>query len=953
MQAEIPVIFDADVIIAGGESGGVAAARAAAAAGARVFLASAETYPGADICATGRLWSGARAAAGAPLARELFFAKDGARLPYVRPMDVKRTLEEALLAAGVTFLYGCAPADLLTDADGRLAGMVFTSKNGRFAVRGRAIVDASFSARAARAAGLPFSDGAAGKTVFKQVVLGHRADGDTGKRGRSLGMVAGPGGAEPVEAFEYTFSLTVARWTPDGLAAAERTVRDAVWHRDQNWLADRPWYVPAVALRTRKPAATLQGDAPFATARDGLWVIGPCAAVTRPLAARLLEPGTALAVGDRVGRAAAARAVAATVRGALRGLHPRVAPEVREPCTCDRFARTRLGDVGGGAGGLLPELGRYDVVVAGGGTGGAPAAIAAARAGVRVLLLETLPELGGVMTAGMISNYYHGYREGFTAEVTAKLAGMAKGQPFHPSSWNPHHKAELFRRELLAAGGTVWFGATVSGAVTAAGRRVAGVVVNTPWGRGVVRAGAVVDATGNADVAAAAGAPCVIVSADDLAVQGTGLSPRPWKPGYLNTDYTFADDADTLDATRVFVMARRKFAGQFDLTQIIDSRERRQIVGDVTVTAGDVYRGRAWRDTVCLSRSNFDSHGFTVDPLFLVEPPDHASIDAWLPLRALLPKGWEGLLVTGLAISARRDVMPVLRMQPDIQNHAYAAGLAAAAAVRETGGRIRAIDIRALQRKLVHLNRLLPAPALLHRDEAAAAGAPAVASAAAGSLEIHAELAVLLGDPRRARPLLRKRLAAGKDAAARLRCAKLLAVLGDDAGEAVLLKAAGGAWDAGWNYTGMGQFGRSLSPQDDCIVCLGRIGSTRARAAVLRKAAALTPADAFSHFRAVALYCERVGGAACARALVALLALPGVGGHAWTGIADELRDIPESGVDTSTRNRALRELYLARALTRCGDRGGIGHATLERYAADIRGHFARHAARILEASGVR
>lgn len=948
MQSDVPVLFDADVIIAGGETGGVAAAQAAAAAGARVFLASAETYLGADICATGRLWSGANVARDTPLAQKLFFAKDGSHLPYVRPMDVKRTLEEALLDAKVTFLYGCVPANLLVDADGRLAGMVFTSKNGRFAVRGRAIIDASFSARTARAAGVPFSAATAGKTVFKQVVLGHRAAGDSGKQGKSLGMISGPTqGADAAEAFEYTFNLSVKKWTPDGLAAAERSVRDAVWHRDQNWLADRPWFVPAVALRKPKPATTLQGTAPFATARDGLWVIGPCAAVSRRLAAQLLEPETALTIGDRLGRVAADHAAATPVQGVIKGLHPCGTPEVREPCTCDRFTRTQLESVCGDAGGLLPELGRYDVVVAGGGTAGAPAAIAAARAGARVLLLETLPELGGVMTAGMIAKYWHGYREGFTAELTQKLAEIAKGQPFQPNGWNPLHKAELFRRELLAAGGTVWFGTIVSGAVTAASRRVAGVVVNTPWGRGVVRAGVVIDATGNADVAAAAGAPCVVVSTDDLAVQGTGLAPRPWTPCYYNTDYTFADDADTLDATRVFVMARRKFAGQFDLTQLIDSRERRQIVGDVTVTAGDVYRGRTWRDTLCLSRSNFDSHGFTVDPLFLVEPPDHASIDAWLPLRALLPKGWEGLLVTGLGISAQRDVMPVLRMQPDVQNHAYAAGLAAAMAVRETDGEIRAIDTRALQRRLVHLNRLLPAPALLHRDMAAAADAPTVASAAAGTVEIHAEIAALISAPRRALPLLQQRLAIEKESATKIRCAKLLAVLGDASGEAVLIQAIGGAWDTGWDYTGMGQFGRSLSPQDDCMVCLGMIGSTRARATILRKAAALTPEDAFSHFRAVALYCERVGGDACARALAALLALPGVAGHDWSEMAAELRDIPESPVDTSTRNRALRELYLARALTRCGDRGGVGRAILVRYANDIRGHFARHAARLL------
>lgn len=951
MSGIVPIVAEADVIVSGGELGGVAAACAAARAGARVFLASVETYLGADLCATGRLWSGRTAAAAVPLARKLFFREDGSRRPSVRPMDVKRLLETELLEAGVVFRFGCVPADLLVDADGRLAGVVFASKSGLVAVRGRAVVDASFSARLARAAGLRFVRAAAGDTEFRQVVLGHRAAGDKGRTGRSLGPVIGSETEAwaPAEAFEYRFRLPVPAWTPDAVAAVEQRIRDKVWHRDQNWIADRPWYVPPVALAAKRPADALAGTAPFATARAGLWVVGPCAAVTRPLARRLLDPGPALEAGARVGQAAAGQAAAVTLRGRVRGLHPPADRNCREPCTCDRSLRARE-RIAGGAGGLLPELGRFDVVVAGGGTAGAPAAIAAARAGARVLLLETLPELGGVMTAGMIACYYHGYREGFTAEVTRKLEQMTEGQPFHPERWNPLHKAELFRRELLAAGGTVWFGATVSGAVTGGARRTAGVVVNTPWARGIVRAGVVIDATGNADVAAAAGAPCVTVSAADLAVQGAGLAVRPWAPRYCNSDYTFADDSDLLDATRVFVMARRKFAAQFDLTQLIDSRERRQIVGEVTVSVRDAYLGRTWRDTLCLSRSNFDSHGFTVDPLFLVMPPDRASIDAWVPLRALLPRGWEGLLVTGLAISAHRDVMPVLRMQPDVQNQAYAAGLTAAAAVRDAGGRIRAVDLRAIQRQLAAKDRLLPPTVLLHGD-GVPSGAERLAQAAAGPLALHAELALLLNDPARARPLLRKRLAAERDPDQRLRCARLLAVLGDAAGEALLIRALRGAWDEGWNYTGMGQFGRSLSPQDDCIVCLARLRSTRARAAVLRKAARLTPGDAFSHVRAVALYCEAVGGAACARALARLLALPGVHGHAWTRIEEELADIPQSDVDTGTRNRALRELHLARALLRCGDPQGLGRAILARYADDLRGHFARHAAGLLAGAG--
>jgi len=96
---------------------------------------------------------------------------------------------------------------------------------------------------------------------------------------------------------------------------------------------------------------------------------------------------------------------------------------------------------------------------------------------------------------------------------------------------------EWYRRELRKAGADIWFGALACGAVVE-GNRVRGVVVATQNGRGIVLAHTVIDATGNADIAAAAGAACMSTDQEHVAVQGTGMPPC--KPGdhYNNTDYT-------------------------------------------------------------------------------------------------------------------------------------------------------------------------------------------------------------------------------------------------------------------------------------------------------------------------------------------------------------------------------------------------------------------------------
>ena len=87
-------------------------------------------------------------------------------------------------------------------------------------------------------------------------------------------------------------------------------------------------------------------------------------------------------------------------------------------------------------------------MVAGGGTAGAPAGIAAARSGARTLVLERLHGLGGLGTLGLITHYWYGNRVGFTAEIDAGVAACAKKAFERSGQWNPEDKMGWYLRAL-------------------------------------------------------------------------------------------------------------------------------------------------------------------------------------------------------------------------------------------------------------------------------------------------------------------------------------------------------------------------------------------------------------------------------------------------------------------------------------------------------------------------
>jgi hypothetical protein len=894
-------------------------------------------------------------AAPAQLAADAAKQEPAARL--ATPMQVKTALDEALIAAKADFLYGCYATDILRDADGKIAGIVMANRAGRQAVTAKVVIDGTARGAVARMAGVKFQPYPAGEHKFTWTVIGGQPKAAAGMTSRVVGQgypIVGVGRegqlgkatGKTADIIEYTLTLPMADDSFGSFAAAEQAARDRTWSPEVIRVSEQLFEAPPDAMVSTAPlAGAWPGDDKadlgsfMPQGVERMYVIGGCADVPRTVAADLLRPAGLMGVARRIGLAAAemAKALPAPRGVKLPGspVTPSADGEVREVLAGVRPTQN-LPTIPSESR-PLPVLGRYDVVVIGGGTGGAPATIAAARKGARTLVVEFQTGLGGVSTLGLIGNYYHGYRGGFTSEIDEGVAALG-GQK--GSSTKVDWKMEYYRRQIRQAKADIWFGAVGCGAFVHEGK-VRGAVVATPQGRGVVLAEVVIDATGNADVAAAAGAPCIVTQGDFLAVQGAGLPPYALGAQYTNTDYTFADDSDMVDQWRLFVAAKQKFAGSFDLGQLIDTRERRRIVGEHTLTVIDEVNGRTYPDVIAKCSSDYDSHGYTVDTMFVLAHPQKAGVQAYVPYRCLLPKGLNGMLVIGIGLSVHRDALPLVRMQPDVQNVGYAAGCAAAMAAG-SGGAVRQIDIKALQKHLVEMG-CIPAEAETFKDSYPLSD-EAVAEAVRDLAKGFKPAAVILASKDRAIPLLRAAYSQAGDDKAKLLYAHALAVCGDRTGCPALLEFVrkADAWDKGWNFRGMGQYGPALSEIDRHIVALGMAREPAAAAVIIEKVKLLTPQSEFSHHRAVALALEMLGDKSAAKPLADLLGLPGLPGH------DKHEPVADQG-----RSEPLREIILARALYRLGDSGGVARKILESYATDVRGHYARHAAAILQASGAK
>ncbi len=824
---KIPVAYTVEVVVIGGSTAAVAAATTAAQNGAKVFLVAQETYLGEDICGTYQYWNISPKALNTSLGKKLF----GNGLPI--PLKFKQTLDNELINNKVGFLFSSYVTDILSDAQGNPAGVVIANRSGRQAIKAKIIIDATPRAMVAHLTPAIFTPYPTGKQRFKFIVVGN--DEKKQLNGSSVilpQLVVSKDKA--YKAIEYSLELEMKDDSFESFAKAEQVARDLTWDPNQVESSDLLFQVPPDHVIAKSSwdqpeldSETINLDAFQPRKSTRILLLSGMADIHRSAAAEFLLPGGSIRLGERIGIEAANLAKATDVSNFVK-------------VSGKRHPNPIKGDVGELLGGIrpvdgqemipsemttLPLLGTYDVVVMGGGTAGAPAAVSAARHGAKTIVIEYLHGLGGIGTLGMVGRYYHGYRKGYTNEVDLGVNAIGEGnvrQKQQLKEWVFDWKTEYFRREIRNAGGDIWFGVLGCGAYIEKGK-VKGVVVSTPLGKGVILAHTVIDSSGSADIAIAAGAKYVFTDGNSVAVQGSGMPFKNPNDFYNNTDWTFTDDTDMLDIWWTFIVAKDKFSDQYDIGKLSQTRERRRMVGDYTVSALDIYNGRKYPDAISIHVSSFDTHGFTEDSFFYLKPPEHSGADvtAYVPFRALLPKGIEGIAVTGLGASADRDAMPVIRMQPCLQNQGYAVGWAAAIAAKNNQ-MIRHIDLKSLQKELVKIENL-PETVLSDYDNFPPSEEKIRLALSTVTQNLDG-LEILLWDRKRSIPLMEQAFNQTKIAEDQLTYARILGMLDNPTGWKVLQQAVENEtnWDKGWNYTGMGQFGKSISYTDGLIIALGR-----------------------------------------------------------------------------------------------------------------------------------
>ena len=421
----------------------------------------------------------------------------------------------------------------------------------------------------------------------------------------------------------------------------------------------------------------------------------------------------------------------------------------------------------------LPVAREVDVLVVGGGTSGCAAAVAAARRGANVLLVERYGFLGGTATAAMVGCFCGVYTcgpdsthqllvGGIPREAMSRLEAVGGGYKCRHRLQVDHEIFKVVRDQWTAETGVgILFHATVAEALVADGA-IHGVVVEHKGGREAILAARVIDASGDGDVAALAGAPFEIgdehgdmqaptqvfymghvdieramafpekeirrllieVTASgefDFPRVSGSFSPTP-QPGKVHVNMSRVPDVNGIDPwslTLGTLEGRRqvegfarflvKYVPGFESARVdaiapqLGVRETRRVMGHHVLTREDVLEARKFDTAICRSSWPIEDHARGRETIRLHLPGD----DFYqVPYGCLVPHEIDNLLLAGRCVSATHDGQASVRVMGPGMAMGQASGTAAAMSLR-AGVSPRRLDPAALRRELVAAGALI------------------------------------------------------------------------------------------------------------------------------------------------------------------------------------------------------------------------------------------------------
>jgi hypothetical protein len=434
---------------------------------------------------------------------------------------------------------------------------------------------------------------------------------------------------------------------------------------------------------------------------------------------------------------------------------------------------------------LVPTVASPDVLVLGSGAAGSTAAITSARVlqtvlpSAQVMLVERYGFLGGIST-GVLDTFYGFYTPGAVPkkvvsgvpdDVIAELKrldrvierpntfGAGTGVTYNPEI------LKIAWENLVQEAGAQPLLHSLAIDVVMQGERISGVITASKAGLGLITAKVVIDATGEADVAARAGVPFEMAGelapaqtltttfrlanvnveraksfprAEFLARMAAGADSGryrlPRKEGSVHvtpvegvmatimTRVQFVDPTQPDQLTEAEIEGRRqaleyeRFLREqvpgYESSRIvafstqIGVRESRRIHGEYRLTREDVLCARKFEDVVGLCGAPIENHLWGADTKWLYLP-EGETVD--IPYRTLVPQTIEGLLVAGRCFSATHDAHAAVRSMAQCMAMGQAAGCAAALCVARNQ-MPRELPIAVLQQELRKVGSTLETP---------------------------------------------------------------------------------------------------------------------------------------------------------------------------------------------------------------------------------------------------